>query len=48
MAKVAGSDNQSDMLTKHVDRQTLEKHLASLDLIFEEGKAESAPVIEAA
>ena len=45
LEKVLGADNQSDMLTKHVDRMLLSKHMAKLGLFCEEGRAESAPAI---
>ena len=45
LLKVAGSDNVSDLLTKHLDRSTHMKHLNNLGLEFEEGRAASAPQI---
>ena len=45
LEKVLGADNPADMLTKHVDRATLAKHMNKLGLYVEEGRAESAPAI---
>ena len=46
LSKVAGSENTSDILTKHVDKNTLSKHLLSLNLHFETGRASLAPKID--
>ena len=46
LSKLPGADNPSDILTKYVERPLLMKHLAALGLIFEEGRAASAPGIE--
>ena len=46
LGKVPGVDNPADILTKHVERPVLLKHLATLGLISETGRAESAPTIE--
>ena len=43
--KVLGADNPADMLTKHVDFATLLKHLTTVGLEFEEGRADSAPTL---
>ena len=43
LRKVLGSQNPADMFTKYTDRATLMRHLAELDLVFEEGRADSAP-----
>ena len=45
LTKIPGSENASDILTKHVDRSTLEKHLKALDLFVEEGRASAAPTL---
>ena len=37
--------NPADILTKHVDRTILDKHLQTLNLRFEDGRAASAPAI---
>ena len=39
---VKGSDNPSDMLTKPVDRGTLQRHTAASNLVEETGRAGSA------
>ena len=44
--KVLGSENPSDMLTKHVDRGLLHKHMNKLGLHYESGRAQSAPSID--
>ena len=43
VAKVLGTDNPADCLTKHLDRATLAKHLLALGLEYQEGRAELAP-----
>ena len=43
--KIAGSENPADMLTKHVPRELMVKHMATLGLYYEEGRAESAPAL---
>lgn len=45
LTKVLGSLNPSDILTKHTDRATLEKHLTALDLMLESGRPKSAPAL---
>ena len=45
LEKVAGADNPSDMLTKHVTRDVMMRHMTTLGLYFEDGRAESAPEI---
>ena len=45
LTKVLGSLNPADILTKHTDRATLEKHLLALDMHLEEGRPESAPAL---
>ena len=44
--KVAGSDNVADMLTKHLERALLEKHMTSMQLIPEAGRAASTAKID--
>ena len=41
--KIKGENNPSDILTKHVSRAILSKHLYSLNLRFETGRASLAP-----
>ena len=45
--KVPGDQNVADLLTKHVDRAALCRHLAALGLVKEEGRASMAPRIDA-
>ena len=44
--KVLGADNPADLLTKNLDRPTMQKHMDKLGLKVEEGRAGSAPSIE--
>ena len=46
LEKVAGVDNPADILTKHVDRPLLRKHLLQLGLQAEEGRAGLAPTLD--
>ena len=46
LTKVLGTDNPADMLTKHVARDTLKKHMVEIGICAEEGRAKSAPSIE--
>ena len=46
LSKVPGASNPADILTKYVERPTLSKHLDALGLICEEGRQDSAPMIE--
>ena len=41
--KVLGADNPADILTKHVDRQTLNKHVAVMGMQAVEGRLSFAP-----
>ena len=43
--KIPGADNPSDLLTKHLERPTMLKHVHSLGLRFEDGRAATAPEI---
>ena len=43
--KVKGPDNPADVLTKFVDKVTLEKHIDTMSMASLEGRAESAPMI---
>ena len=45
LIRIPGVTNPSDILTKHVDRTILDKHLVALNLRYEEGRAVSAPSI---
>ena len=40
-----GTDNPADMLTKHVSKDIILKHMVALGLRYEGGRAESAPTI---
>ena len=46
LVKIPGDRNVADVLTKHVDRATLERHLVSMGLREAHGRAHSAPTIE--
>ena len=41
--KVLGTENPSDLLTKHLPSETLEKHMSAMRATFEVGRAASAP-----
>ena len=45
LQKVCGKENMADILTKHVDRPTLMKHVSALGLTFEDGRPSLAPTI---
>ena len=45
LARVPGVDNPANILTKHVDHTLLSKHLKFMGLVFEDGRAKSAPGI---
>ena len=42
MHKVNGTDNCSDILTKNVSREILERHCATMDMEYRDGRAEKA------
>ena len=42
--KVLGTENPADILTKHVPREVLDKHLTYLQLHRETGRAATAPM----
>ena len=46
LEKIPGAENPSDMLTKHVDKCTHVKHMKTLGLRYEVGRAGSAPSID--
>ena len=41
--QILSADNQADCLTKFIDQTTMNKHLAAMGLVYEDGRAESAP-----
>ena len=43
--KIAGCDNPADMLTKHVSKDLMRKDMTALGLIYEDGRADSAPTL---
>ena len=43
--KIAAPENPADALTKHVDRATLDKHLAKMGWSIETGRPETAPTL---
>ena len=43
LTKVAGSDNPADLLTKHVSRELMLKHMMAMGLSSEDGRAGLAP-----
>ena len=46
LVKIPGQQNISDILTKHVDRATLERHMMSMGLREAYGRAQSAPTLD--
>ena len=46
LTKVLGSENPADLLTKHVPRETMRKHMAFLNLVPEEGRPMPAPTLQ--
>ena len=45
LVKIPGQENPADMLTKHVEKGLLQKHMSTLGLRLEDGRAQSAPTI---
>ena len=45
LVRIAGVDNPADILTKHVAKAILQKHMLNLGLKLEDGRAKSAPTI---
>ena len=45
LTKVAGADNPADLLTKHVSRELMTKHMATMGITSEVGRARSAPAL---
>ena len=45
--KIPGVDNPADVLTKYVDAATMTRHLESVGLLYESGRAELAPKLAA-
>ena len=46
LRKILGTENPADMLTKHVERVLIERHLSKLCMRFTQGRAASAPTID--
>ena len=46
LQKIPGTENPADILTKSIDRPVLVRHLETLGLRREAGRAESAPEID--
>ena len=44
--KIPGAPNPAHILTKHVDRQTLERHLKTINIFQDWGRAANAPSID--
>ena len=45
LSKVWGHDNPADLLTKHLDAATLQRHLRLLGIEFREGRSAETPMI---
>ena len=43
--KVLGTNNPADLLTKHVPRDLMVKHMQKMGIVCESGRAESAPAL---
>ena len=46
VTKVLGADHPADLLTKHVPRDVMRKHMIKIGLVSEDGRAASAPTIQ--
>ena len=46
LTKIPGLENPADLLTKHVPREVLQKHMAFLGLHAEDGRAATAPTLQ--
>ena len=46
LTKVPGSDNPADILTKHVSRDIMLKHMTNMGILVEDGRAGSAPTLQ--
>ena len=42
LAKILGTENQADLMTKHLDRHTMDKHFETLSFVRRGGRAETA------
>ena len=45
LIKILGTENPADILTKYVDKASMEKALMKLNLVFKEGRSPMAPAI---
>ena len=43
LCKIAGVDNPADMMTKHLDRATLDKHMSRVNMFSRDGRPACAP-----
>jgi hypothetical protein len=46
--KVLGTENPADLLTKHLPRDSVDKHIATFQMMRQGGRAESAPQLQGA
>lgn len=46
LTKIPGAENPADLLTKHVPKDVMLKHMAFMGLASEEGRAASAPTLQ--
>ena len=46
LTKIPGAENPADMLTKHVARDVMHRHMRKIGVSAETGRAQSAPTIE--
>ena len=47
-SKISGVDNLADLLTKHLSREIVDRHLDAMSLVRTVGRAASAPRVSAA
>ena len=46
LTKVPGADNPADILTKHVPREVMMRHMKTMGITPEDGRASSAPTLQ--
>ena len=46
LTQIPGASNPADILTKHVPRELLERHLKTMNVVEDYGRAASAPTID--
>ena len=46
LSKIPGADNVADLMTKHIPRDVMQKHMRAMGLHAEDGRASSAPTLQ--